>query len=219
MATTYTPQVEQFRAGGFLVSQANGHRSVEQVSLTGSGVIKPGTVLGKKTTGTTAVAAAVAGNTGNGTMGAVTVSAGAKPGVYTLTIIEPGTNVGAFMVSGPDGAVIGNGDVAAAFSAGGLAFTLADGATDFTAGDQFTITVAAGNSKYAPLNLSDATGLAAAAAIAWDYTDATSADKMGTAVVRDAEINASELVWPSGISAPQIATALAQLAAAGVIAR
>jgi hypothetical protein len=36
---------------------------------------------------------------------------------------------------------IGNGDVAVAFSAGGLAFTLADGATDFASGDQFTITV------------------------------------------------------------------------------
>jgi hypothetical protein len=88
-----------------------------------------------------AVAAAVAGNTGNGTMGTVTVSAGAKEGVYTLTIIEPGSNVGAFEVQDPDGIVIGNGDVASAFSAGGLAFTLADGSTDFAAGDQFTITL------------------------------------------------------------------------------
>lgn len=88
-----------------------------------------------------AVAAAVAGNTGNGTMGSVTVSAGAKEGVYKLTIVEPGSNVGGFIVEDPDGINIGTGDVAAAFSAGGLAFTLADGGTDFAVGDQFTITL------------------------------------------------------------------------------
>lgn len=88
-----------------------------------------------------AASAAVAGNTGNGTMGTVTVSAGAKEGVYKLTIVEPASNAGAFVVEDPDGIAIGNGDVAAAFSAGGLAFTLADGGTDFAAGDQFTITL------------------------------------------------------------------------------
>lgn len=100
-----------------------------------------GTRIGIEAAAGSAVAAAVAGNTGNGAMGAITVSTGAKAGVYTLTIIEPAANAGAFVVTDPDGIVIGNGDVAAAFSAGGLAFTLADGATDFAAGDQLTITV------------------------------------------------------------------------------
>jgi hypothetical protein len=94
--------------------------------------------------GTFAAAAtseALGTNTGNGTMGAVTVSAGAKQGVYTLTIIEPGANVGTFIVTDPDGDQIGDGVVGSAFSAGGLAFTLADGSTDFVAGDSFAITV------------------------------------------------------------------------------
>lgn len=90
----------------------------------------------------TASAAALGTNTGNGTMGAITVTAGAKPGRYTLTIIEPGANTGTFNVIDPDGIQIGDGVVASAFSAGGLAFTLADGATDFVAGDAFAITVA-----------------------------------------------------------------------------
>lgn len=90
----------------------------------------------------TATSAALGTNTGNGTMGTVTVSAGAKIGRYTLTIIEPGSNVGTFVVLDPDGVQIGDGAVASAFSAGGLAFTLADGATDFVAGDSFAITVA-----------------------------------------------------------------------------
>lgn len=89
----------------------------------------------------TAVAAAQVGNTGNGTMGAVTVSAGAKAGLYSLEIIEPAANAGTFIVLDPDGVEVGTGNVAAAFNAGGIAFTLADGATDFVAGDGFNITV------------------------------------------------------------------------------
>ena len=89
----------------------------------------------------TAAAVAGSGNTGNGTMGTITVTAGAKAGVYTLEIAGAATNAGAFRLSDPDGVFVDDGDVAAAFSAGGLAFTLADGATDFVVGDTFAITV------------------------------------------------------------------------------
>ena len=89
----------------------------------------------------TAAAVAGSGNTGNGAMGAITVSAGAKRGVYTLEITAIAVNGGAFRVSDPDGVFVDDGRVAVAFSAGGLAFTLADGATDFVVGDTFAITV------------------------------------------------------------------------------
>lgn len=89
----------------------------------------------------TASSAALGTNTGNGTVGTITVSAGAKQGDYVLTIIEPAANAGTFVVADPDGHQIGDGTVAVAFAAGGLAFTLADGATDFVAGDSFTISV------------------------------------------------------------------------------
>lgn len=89
----------------------------------------------------TAAAVAFAGNTGDGAMGAIVASAGAKAGIYKLTVIEPGANAGTFQVVDPDGVLVGIGAVASAFSAGGLAFTLADGATDFVAGDGFDITV------------------------------------------------------------------------------
>jgi hypothetical protein len=87
------------------------------------------------------VATAFAGNTGNGAMGAITATTGAKPGNYSLVIIEPAANAGTFQVEDPDGVFVGRGTVGVAFSAGGLAFTLADGATDFVAGDGFTIAV------------------------------------------------------------------------------
>lgn len=113
-----------------------------------NGYLKPGVpfnrngeMIGLEASAGTAVGAAVAGNTGNGTMGTVTVSAGAKEGVYLLTITTAASNAGTFVVEDPDGITVGVGTVAVAFSKGGLAFTLADGATDFVVGDQFTITV------------------------------------------------------------------------------
>lgn len=102
----------------------------------------PGLVMGKTLTGGTGTAAAVAGNTGNGTMGTVTVGGTAKVGVYTVRIQQAVTNTGAFSVYFPDGTSAGSGQVGSAFSGGGLSFTLADGATDFVVGDSFTITVA-----------------------------------------------------------------------------
>lgn len=88
-----------------------------------------------------ATPAAYSHNTGTGTCGTVTVSAGAKIGVYTVEIDKVVSNAGAFIVRDPDGIYVGEGNVASAFSAGGLAFTIAD-ATDFIVGDGFTITVA-----------------------------------------------------------------------------
>jgi hypothetical protein len=88
-----------------------------------------------------ASAAATGGNTGNGTMGSITVSAGAVLGDYKLTISAAATDAGTFLLEKPDGSIVGAGTVGAAFSKGGLAFTVADGGTDFVVGDSFTITV------------------------------------------------------------------------------
>lgn len=99
------------------------------------------TVLGRTFVATSATATAASGNTGNGTMGTVTVSGKARPGKYTVTITAAASNAGSFAVRDPDGAVIGNGTVAAAYSDGQLSFTLADGSADFVVGDNFTIVV------------------------------------------------------------------------------
>ncbi|MBB5414101.1 head decoration protein [Paraburkholderia atlantica] len=46
---TYTPLVESWHNGGFLVSQAPGHQSFEQGTLTGGAKVLAGTVLGTVT--------------------------------------------------------------------------------------------------------------------------------------------------------------------------
>lgn len=85
---------------------------------------------------------AEAGNTGNGTFAATpTITAGAKEGTYRVEVTIAATNAGGFVVEDPDGVLVGAGTVAVAFSAGGIAFTLQDGSTDFARGDGFTFTV------------------------------------------------------------------------------
>ena len=198
--------------GEFLLSEGNGSISRETVTISSAAAaLVPGTVLGKITLGAV-TSAAVAGNTGNGTMGSVTLSLGAKPGVYKLTIVEPASNTGAFVVEDPDGIIIGNGDVASAFSAGGLAFTLADGATDFASGDQFNITVAAGSGKYVAYDSAATNGAAVAAGVLYAAAPDSASDQKAVAIVRMAEVIEAEL---TGIDA----AAKAQLAALNIICR
>lgn len=214
-------------SGSFLVSEDQpGERSRDQVTLKQQGggtVLDGGTVLGKIGPSTGApVSAANGGNTGNGVMGAVTESAGAIVGVYKLVVVAAVVNSGIFELFDPNGAFIGQGKVATLFAGGGLSFTLADGAADFVAGDGFTITVAANAdaNKYVPVNLAGVDGSQNAAAILFNSPfDVTAADTKQTVITRHAEVNGSELTYPAGATAPQIAALNAQLVLLGIIVR
>ena len=213
-----TTLTEALHAAGFIASEANGRRSREAVTLASGENLKAGAVVGKATLGT-ASAAADGANTGDGAMGAITVGVGAKLGDYRLTIIEPAANAGAFIVEDPDGVNVGQGDVAAAFSGGGLSFTLADGATDFASGDAFTLTVAAGTGKYEEWDVANTNGSDVAAGILYDAVDASAADKAAVVIARDAEVVDADLLWFTGATAGNKTTGKAQLATLGIIAR
>jgi hypothetical protein len=212
-----TEKVETLHAAGFIISEANGTRSRANIVLASGENRGAGTVLGALVTAGTATGAAKAGNVGNDTIGTISVGGGAKEGDYTITIIEPATNLGVFEVQDPDGNVVGRGNVGTAF-AGDVNFTITDGATDAASGDQFIVTVSQLTRKYKILAPAATDGTQRAAGILLADTDATSADKVAVAVVRAAEVNANELVWPGGITAAQKDIALAQLRAAGVLA-
>lgn len=216
-ATVFTQRA--VRAGGFMVSRANGFRYVEGGTLISGQSLLAGKVLGRVYSGGTATSSPAAGNVGNGVMGAITVT-NAPPGSYQVVITEPGANVGEFEVrSLANGAVIGQGTVAAAYSAGGLAFTLADGATDWAVGDTINILVAGGAGKYKEYNPGNTDGSEVVAGILWDDVDASAADKKCVVVCRDCEVNQGEITWFSGASAGQITAGIAGLAALGVICR
>lgn len=305
---TYTPLQEAWHNGGFIVSLAPGHQSIDQGILTGGLKVLAGTVLGTITSALSASAAAFGSNTGNGTVGAVTpqtspetmigaysvaltsstaftvtapdgqaatgtvgtafsglgvgftITAGGTAFVagdsFTLTTTAtPGNpsitsaagantgngtigslstsgyaaQVGAyavefddathFVVSDPTGAECGHGVAGTAFKGGGLSFTITAGGTAFAAGDSFAITVAPGSGKYKPFDPANVDGSQIPSAILFATKDVTSADKPCAVVARLSEVNASELVWPSGISAAAIASATAQLKTIGIIAR
>lgn len=199
------------------------HYSRELVTiLAGSGSARSltsGMVCGRATLGA-ASSEPDAGNTGNGVMGAVTVLAGAKPGVYTLRVVEAAANAGRFTLEDPDGYIVGEGNVASAFDNGELSFTLADGAADFIVGDEIYITVAAGTGKVVQIDFSATNGTAKAAGILLDDAEAPDGvDGEGVLIVRNATVDPVQLVWPTGATTGQKNAALAQLAARGILQR
>lgn len=217
---------ETTRAGSFLASEAQGTRSREQVTLLkfndNATVYQAGQILSRYNTTGVATYAAGAGNTGNGACGAIVTSAGVKPGVYTGECIKAAANAGTFRLEDPDGIFVGNVVVGAAFAGGGLAFTLADGATDFVVGDTFTISLptSGGNvGKYISTDLTGKYGREVAAGILFAYADVSgNADVQATVIVRDAEVKADLLVYPTN-NANDIAAINAQLAELGIIVR
>lgn len=160
--------------------------------------------------------AANAGNTGNGTMGSTSVAGyAAKVGVYAVEF-DDATH---FIVSDPTGAEVGHGTTGVAFKAGGLGFTITAGGTAFVPGDSFAVTVAAGSGKFKPFDPANVDGSQVPAGILVFTKDVTSVDKQCTVLKRLAEVNASELVWPTGMNAGAIALATATLKSLGIIAR
>jgi hypothetical protein len=97
-------------------------------------------------------------------------------GTYKLVVIEPGANVWARSKSKTRTARSSAAARGHAFSAGGLAFTLADGATDFVSGDGFDIKVTGGAFKWKEYDPAGPTGEQVAAGILFDAVDATAAD-------------------------------------------
>ena len=208
---------EKNHAAEYILSESNGNRSREEVTILSGEVLKAGHVLGRvEVAGATP--AANAGNTGDGVMGTVTVGA-AKAGVYRITFIEPATDLGRFIVEDPDGINVGAGVVGSAFTGGGLTFTIADGAADFVSGDGFTITIAAGSGKYKEYDPTNTDGSQVAVAVLYEAVDATGADKKGVITARDSEVVSGMLTWFAGANAGQIATGESELALKGIMAR
>lgn len=91
-----------------------------------------------------------AGNAGDGTVTALSVTGAPLPGDYLLTLITVVSEGGVFSLTDPNGTIIddavtmtpGSGGVTV-IDTNGLQFTITDGAADFELGDFFTISVPA----------------------------------------------------------------------------
>lgn len=73
--------------------------------------------------------------------------------------------------------------------------------------------------KYVELAPAAGDGSEAAATILYERVDVSAADATRTAILRDAEVNGAEIVWPDGITAPDQTTAIGELAALGILVR
>lgn len=83
------------------------------------------------------VSAAVAGNTGNGTVtGAAAGGSASIGGAYSVTF----TDATHFTVTDPNGRIVGKGTTGVAFTSTGVNFTITAGGTPFVKGDAFTMT-------------------------------------------------------------------------------
>jgi hypothetical protein len=175
-----------------------------------------GQVLGQITLGTPTAAAKDGGNTGNGTCTALSNSATAKLGAYTLTF----TSATAFTVTDPNGDSLPNG-VNGAYVSGQVNFTITAGGAAFVAGDGFVITVVAGSGKYVQVAPAAVDGSQNAAGVLLTPNTATLvADASVAVLVRGpAILKASGIAYTSGMTTPQKATAAAQLAALGITVR
>lgn len=211
--------------GEFIMTEAKGQRSREAVTVAESQTIEANAILAKLAVAAdvVATAAADAGNTGDGvmTMADPAVSTRVKDGVYTVTCIEPAADGGTFDVINPDGKSIGAAKVGVAFDKA-VKFTIADGATDFAAGDQFTVTVEADPGDYEHVAYdpggSDGSEIPDAIAI-YAVTTGAGETKPVAVIARDAEANDHCIAWPSGITAVQKANAVQALEDKGIIVR
>lgn len=201
---------DTFRTAEFLVSEANGYRSRDQVTVASTAALAAGRVLGKITAGAAGSATAQSGNTGNASVGTVTKRANVQVGTYNVEFISDTE----FILIAPDGTTVGNGQTGTAFSAGNhLGFTITAGATAMAAGDGFNIAVAAGSGKYAAWNDVVTDGTAVIAGILYEGTPA-SYDGPATIINADAEVTLDHLT-PDDVDAAVIAG----LAALGIKAR
>lgn len=214
-----TTLTERPHTGSFILNEARGHFNREKVTIvSGEGVLKAGTVLGHSAG---AVTQSYAG-TGNGVLtpdATTPILAGAQIGTYRIVAIEPGSNVGTFAVFDPNGVHIGNHVVAGAAFATQIKFAIADGSTDFIAGDAFSYVVAGGKWRSGDPTNTDGSNIGAGILLA--EVDATSADADGVALVRGpCEVNGNQLTYDANVDdATKKAAKVTQLAAVGIIVR
>lgn len=219
---------EARHAGEFLLSEGNNHYSRETITiLSGEGALKAGQVVGKVAADTGAVTVGNPAFTGTGdgtlTKADPAYGAGVQEGTYTIRLIEAGANAGQFQVTRPDGSIDGYAAVGVAYD-GQVKFTIADGATDFSAAAQFTLAVTiadpTGAGKYRSADPTNTDGSGVAKAIILYPVDATSADVKVAAIVRQAEVNGNILTYDAAVDdAPKKATKIAELLAVGIIVR
>jgi hypothetical protein len=124
--------------------------ATEDVLVAAGQNLSKGSIVGRVKQSTPTTGTADGGNTGNGTVTAVTGGKNTKRGTYTIECVTAVTHGGTFEVTDPDGKFVGQVQITAGaggtgvFKSDELNFTVTDGSTDFAVGDKFTVAVSDG---------------------------------------------------------------------------
>lgn len=223
MSTVFT---EKPGPGSCIIQEGEDYYSRDVGTIiAGAGItLAANTVLGKISAAgvVSAAQAAVAGNTGNGTLALANpaFTAGSDLGVYTVSCTTGGgAGVGKFRVENPDGDYVGEATVGTAF-AGPVKFTISAGGTAFVEGDSFNVTLSqaagASDGSYAIHDPAATDGSQVAAAIL--IYPVTGTDDAAI-LTRHAQVKSQLLVWKTGVNSNQKTAASAALKAAGIVVR
>ena len=188
---TNVSEVRNVLLGGWVTAKAN-------IIAAGQNLLK-GTVLSEIKSA--AEAAADAGNTGDGTVGSITVGPLVKKGVYQLIC-----NGSGFNIISPEGESCGYAVADEPFTSRELNLMITAGTAAFVAGDFFTITVS-GTGKHRMVAADAADGSGTAEQVLMLDIDATEAD-VPSKGWESGEFDAALLIVPEGES---IATYLDQM--------
>lgn len=211
--------------GEFVLSEASGSRSRDNLKIAASQTVLVGALLAMAAVVASASVSTdvEAGNTGDGilTMADPAINSRAKDGRYVLECISAAANAGDFRIEDPGGKEIGTATVGVAFNKE-IKFTIADGAADFVVGDKLYVDIVLEPSDFQFSVIDpaadDGSEIAAALALYPATTGvAETADIAG--ITRDAEVNGNCLSWPDGITADQKAAAINDLRERGIVVR
>lgn len=187
------PQQPGVEAQVYLPDQliADARNLVTQPILLGAGQLKRGTVLGQQSANPIQASAA-SGNTGNGTLGGISVGSGVEIGSYAL-VAESATT---FSVTNPEGVVLTDATAGTAYTSAEISFTITAGATAFVVGDRFTISVFDAVGTYVQCVRTATDGSQVPSAVLVDDADATNGPVTAGAYLAG-EFNASALIFSS----------------------
>ena len=212
-----TTLTEARRNWEFIVSEQPGHRSREAKSVYSGGAsttIRGGTILGAPVDTDDSNWTVTNAGTGDGatTFNATPTGAGVKAGAYVAKMTGAGATA-PFDLFDPDGLYVGAGAVGTEF-VGPIVFTIADGGSNFAAGDTVTIEVpAAAHVRWNP------DGADGSERVAGVLCEAVTGTVTTTVIVRDAEVNGHHLTYNDSATDAEKATAQAGLAALGIVVR
>lgn len=190
-AVTYIP--DQLIAGNLKI--------VSQPIVLGAGKLPRGSVLGQISSNSVVVTSGM--NAGNGTVTAVSTSAGVKIGNYTLKATSPTE----FSVTDLEGTALPPATVGTAYSEDGINFTITAGATPFAAGDTFSLDVEDSIGTFILSVKTAADGSRNPCAILADFADA-SLGPVTTGAYLMAEVNANALNFDPSWTVQALTTAL-----------